>query len=29
MVDLIRAYLEQQKYLIIDGGLGTELERRG
>ena len=29
MVDVIRAYLEQQKYLIIDGGLGTELERRG
>lgn len=29
MVDVIRAYLEQQKYLIIDGALGTELERRG
>ncbi|WP_020590277.1 homocysteine S-methyltransferase [Desulfobacter curvatus] len=29
MADVIRAYLEQQKYLIIDGALGTELERRG
>lgn len=29
MTDVIRAYLEQQKYLIIDGALGTELERRG
>ena len=29
MADLIRTYLEQQKYLIIDGALGTELERRG
>nr|WP_320190422.1 homocysteine S-methyltransferase [uncultured Desulfobacter sp.] len=29
MADLIRKYLEQQKYLIIDGALGTELERRG
>lgn len=29
MADVIQAYLEQQKYLIIDGALGTELERRG
>ncbi|WP_320043498.1 homocysteine S-methyltransferase [uncultured Desulfobacter sp.] len=29
MADLIGKYLEQQKYLIIDGALGTELERRG
>lgn len=29
MADLIRTYLERQKYLIIDGALGTELERRG
>ena len=29
MADIIRAYLQQQKYLIIDGALGTELERRG
>lgn len=29
MADIIRKYLEQQKYLIIDGALGTELERRG
>ena len=29
MADVIRNYLEQQGYLIIDGALGTELERRG
>lgn len=29
MADVIRAYLKQQKYMIIDGALGTELERRG
>jgi len=29
VADFIRAYLGQQKYLIIDGALGTELERRG
>jgi homocysteine S-methyltransferase len=29
MVDVIRKYLERQNYLIIDGALGTELERRG
>ncbi|NDY70760.1 homocysteine S-methyltransferase [Desulfobacter hydrogenophilus] len=29
MADVIRAYLKQKKYLIIDGALGTELERRG
>ena len=29
MVDVIRKYLEQQGYMIIDGALGTELERRG
>ena len=29
MNDVIQTYLEQQKYLIIDGALGTELERRG
>lgn len=29
MVDVIRKYLERKNYLIIDGALGTELERRG
>lgn len=29
MADVICAYLKKQKYLIIDGALGTELERRG
>jgi homocysteine S-methyltransferase len=29
MTDVIRTYLKKQKYLIIDGALGTELERRG
>ncbi len=29
MADIIRAYLKKKKYLIIDGALGTELERRG
>ena len=29
MADVIRKYLERQNYLIIDGALGTELERRG
>jgi homocysteine S-methyltransferase len=29
MTDIIRMYLKKQKYLIIDGALGTELERRG
>lgn len=29
MANVIRAYLKKQKYLIIDGALGTELERRG
>lgn len=29
MADVIHALLNQQKYLIIDGALGTELERRG
>ena len=29
MADVIRNYLERQNYLIIDGALGTELERRG
>nr|WP_321401599.1 homocysteine S-methyltransferase [uncultured Desulfobacter sp.] len=29
MADVIHKYLEQQGYMIIDGALGTELERRG
>lgn len=29
MANVIRKYLDQQNYLIIDGALGTELERQG